>query len=81
MLGGFLVGMTSVGSGSLIIIALIALYPGLGHRELVGTDLVQAGAPGLVGRPSATCSSATSSSVINASLLVGSVPGVTSEHT
>ncbi len=40
--GGFLVGMTSVGSGSLIIIALMALYPGLRASELVGTDLVQA---------------------------------------
>ena len=35
-------GMTSVGSGSLIIIALMALYPTLKASELVGTDLVQA---------------------------------------
>jgi uncharacterized membrane protein YfcA len=34
--------MTSVGSGSLIIIALMALYPTLKASELVGTDLVQA---------------------------------------
>ncbi len=34
--------MTSVGSGSLIIIALMMLYPGLKASELVGTDLVQA---------------------------------------
>lgn len=40
--GGLVVGMTSVGSGSLIIIALMALYPGLRASELVGTDLVQA---------------------------------------
>ena len=40
--GGLVVGMTSVGSGSLIIIALMALYPGLLARQLVGTDLVQA---------------------------------------
>lgn len=40
--GGLVVGMTSVGSGSLIIIALMALYPRLLARELVGTDLVQA---------------------------------------
>lgn len=40
--GGLIVGMTSVGSGSLIIIALMALYPGLRASELVGTDLVQA---------------------------------------
>jgi uncharacterized membrane protein YfcA len=41
-LGGVVVGMTSVGSGSLIIIALMALYPGLKASQLVGTDLVQA---------------------------------------
>ena len=34
--------MTSVGSGSLIIIALMALYPMLRANQLVGTDLVQA---------------------------------------
>jgi uncharacterized protein len=41
-LGGLVVGMTSVGSGSLIIIALMGLYPTLRASELVGTDLVQA---------------------------------------
>ncbi|MDT4962945.1 MAG: uncharacterized protein QOF87_2592 [Pseudonocardiales bacterium] len=41
-IGGLVVGMTSVGSGSLIIIALMALYPTLRASELVGTDLVQA---------------------------------------
>lgn len=40
-LGGVVVGMTSVGSGSLMIIALMLLYPGLRANELVGTDLVQ----------------------------------------
>jgi uncharacterized membrane protein YfcA len=40
--GGLVVGLTSVGSGSLIIIALMALYPTLTANELVGTDLVQA---------------------------------------
>lgn len=40
--GGLIVGMTSVGSGSLIIIGLMLLYPGLKASQLVGTDLVQA---------------------------------------
>jgi uncharacterized protein len=40
--GGAIVGMTSVGSGSLIIVSLLLLYPMLSSRELVGTDLVQA---------------------------------------
>jgi len=42
LLGGIVVGLTSVGSGSLIIIALMGLYPALKASELVGTDLVQA---------------------------------------
>ena len=42
VVGGIVVGMTSVGSGSLIIIALMMLYPTLKASELVGTDLVQA---------------------------------------
>ncbi len=40
--GGFMVGLTSVGSGSLIIVMLMLLYPTLSSREMVGTDLVQA---------------------------------------
>lgn len=41
-LGGLLVGITSVGSGSVIMIALLLLYPMLSAVKLVGTDLVQA---------------------------------------
>jgi uncharacterized membrane protein YfcA len=41
-LGGLLVGVTSVGSGSIIMVALLMLYPGLSAVKLVGTDLVQA---------------------------------------
>ena len=41
-LGGLLVGITSVGSGSVIMIALVMLYPMLSAVKLVGTDLVQA---------------------------------------
>jgi uncharacterized membrane protein YfcA len=40
--GGLLVGLTSVGSGSLIMVALVLLYPRMSPRRLVGTDLVQA---------------------------------------
>jgi uncharacterized membrane protein YfcA len=42
MLGGVVVGLTSVGSGSLMIILLLFLYPMLGANQLVGTDLTQA---------------------------------------
>ncbi len=41
-LGGLLVGVTSVGSGSIIMVALLMLYPTLSAVKLVGTDLVQA---------------------------------------
>jgi uncharacterized membrane protein YfcA len=42
IMGGLIVGMTSVGSGSLIIVLLLLLYPTLSAGQLVGTDLVQA---------------------------------------
>ncbi len=41
-IGGLLVGLTSVGSGSIIIVALMLTYPELRGAQLVGTDLVQA---------------------------------------
>jgi uncharacterized protein len=42
VIGGLVVGMTSVGSGSVMIVLLLLLYPTLSSNELVGTDLVQA---------------------------------------
>lgn len=42
MVGGLLVGITSVGAGSLIMVSLLLLYPTLTAVRLVGTDLVQA---------------------------------------
>jgi uncharacterized protein len=42
IVGGFIVGMTSVGSGSVMIVLLMLLYPGLSAKKFVGTDLVQA---------------------------------------
>jgi uncharacterized membrane protein YfcA len=40
--GGLVVGFTSVGSGSLMIVLLLFVYPMLGANQLVGTDLTQA---------------------------------------
>lgn len=40
--GGFVVGLTSVGAGSLVIVLLMFTYRGLGANALVGTDLAQA---------------------------------------
>ncbi len=42
VVGGVMVGLTSVGSGSLMIVLLLFLYPTLSSSQLVGTDLVQA---------------------------------------
>src|SRR3974390_245046 len=42
MIGGLIVGMTSVGSGSLMIVLLLFLYPMIAAGPLVGTDLTQA---------------------------------------
>lgn len=39
---GLLVGLTSVGSGTLIIVALAFLFPRLASKELVGTDISHA---------------------------------------
>lgn len=42
VVGGFAVGMTSVGAGSVIIALLLLAYPTLRPAKLVGTDIVQA---------------------------------------
>jgi uncharacterized membrane protein YfcA len=72
--GGLVVGMTSVGSGSLIIIALMALYPTLRASELVGTDLVQA-VPLVASAAFGHILFGDFKMALTLSLLVGSVPG------
>jgi uncharacterized protein len=42
VIGGFTVGMTSVGAGSVIIALLLIVHPTLRPAQLVGTDIVQA---------------------------------------
>jgi uncharacterized membrane protein YfcA len=42
VVGGLIVGITSVGSGSLMIVLLLFAYPVLSAGQLVGTDLAQA---------------------------------------
>ncbi|HWE55011.1 MAG TPA: sulfite exporter TauE/SafE family protein [Acidimicrobiales bacterium] len=42
IVGGLVVGLTSVGSGSLLIVMLMFLYPSLSASRMVGTDLTQA---------------------------------------
>jgi uncharacterized membrane protein YfcA len=73
--GGLIVGMTSVGSGSLIIIALLALYPTLSANQLVGTDLVQA-VPLVASAAVAHYFFGDFSLDVTTSLLIGAIPGV-----
>jgi uncharacterized membrane protein YfcA len=74
IVGGVVVGMTSVGSGSLIIIALMFLYPTLRASELVGTDLVQA-VPLVASAALGHILFGDFKLGLTASLLVGAVPG------
>lgn len=73
-IGGLVVGMTSVGSGSLIIIALMGLYPTLRASELVGTDLVQA-VPLVASAAVGHLIFGDFQLGVTAALLVGAVPG------
>lgn len=74
-LGGVVVGMTSVGSGSLIIVGLLLLYPSLRAGGLVGTDLVQA-VP-LVGAAALTyIILGEFQGATTIALLIGALPGV-----
>jgi uncharacterized membrane protein YfcA len=75
MIGGLVVGLTSVGSGSLMIVMLLFLYPTIGANQLVGTDLTQAvplaGAAALGALAFGRVQFG-----VTASLAIGSVPGV-----
>ena len=75
MAGGLIVGMTSVGSGSLMIVLLLALYPQLTAGQLVGTDLVQA-VPLVISAAIGHLLFGDFVFGLTASLLLGSVPGV-----
>jgi uncharacterized membrane protein YfcA len=73
-LGGLVVGMTSVGSGSLIIITLMFLYPSLRANQLVGTDLVQA-VPLVASAALGQLLFGHFSLSVTEALLVGAIPG------
>ncbi len=75
MVGGIIVGMTSVGSGSLMIIMLLFLYPLLSAGQLVGTDLTQAVPLTLAAALGALAFGHVVFGV-TASLIIGSVPAV-----
>jgi uncharacterized membrane protein YfcA len=73
--GGLIVGLTSVGSGSLIIVILLAMYPKLRANDLVGTDLVQA-IPLVMAAALGHALFGDLKLDIAGAVLVGSIPGV-----
>ncbi len=75
IVGGLVVGMTSVGSGSLIIIALLMLYPRLKASNVVGTDIVQA-VPLVISAAIGHLLFGDFQFDVAASLVIGAIPGV-----
>ncbi|HEY8926455.1 MAG TPA: sulfite exporter TauE/SafE family protein [Polyangia bacterium] len=75
IVGGLVVGLTSVGSGSLMMILLLLLYPRLKLSELVGTDLVQA-VPLVTSAALGHLIFGDFKLSLSASILLGSVPGI-----
>src|SRR6202040_3585588 len=75
MIGGIVVGMTSVGSGSLMIILLLFLYPMIGANQLVGTDLTQA-VPLTAAAALGALAFGHVEFAVTTSIVIGSVPAV-----
>ncbi|GAB2467116.1 sulfite exporter TauE/SafE family protein [Promicromonospora xylanilytica] len=71
---GLLVGMTSVGAGSIVIVVLLLLYPALKASQLVGTDLVQA-VPLVAAASIGHLLYGDFSLGLTTSLLIGAIPG------
>jgi uncharacterized protein len=72
---GFIVGITSVGSGTLVIVLLLFLYPRLRGSQMVGTDLAQA-IPMVGSAALAHILFGDFKFGLTASILIGSIPGV-----
>jgi hypothetical protein len=75
IIGGVIVGLTSVGSGSLMIVLLLFLYPKIGAKQLVGTDLTQA-VPLTVAAALGALAFGHVKLDVTGSLIIGSVPAV-----
>jgi hypothetical protein len=73
--GGVIVGMTSVGSGSLMIVLLLFVYPAIGAKQLVGTDLTQA-VPLTIAAALGAIAFGHVEFSVTGSLILGSVPAV-----
>ncbi len=72
---GILVGLTSVGSGTLIAASLLILFPAMLPSRLVGTDLVQA-VPMLIVGAIAHWGLGEVDTTVLLSLMLGQIPGV-----
>jgi uncharacterized membrane protein YfcA len=72
---GFIVGITSVGSGTLVIVLLLFLYPRLRGSQMVGTDLAQA-IPMVGSAALAHIIFGDFKLGLTLSILIGSIPGV-----
>lgn len=72
---GLAVGVTSTGSGTLVIAGLAALYPALPPNRLVGTDLAQA-VPMVLAAALAHLIAGDVQMSVTAPLLIGGIPGV-----
>jgi uncharacterized membrane protein YfcA len=75
VVGGIIVGLTSVGSGSLMIVLLLFLYPTIGAKQLVGTDLTQA-VPLTLAAALGALAFGHVEFAVTGSLIIGSVPAV-----
>jgi uncharacterized protein len=75
MVGGLIVGMTSVGSGSLMIVLLLFAYPLISAKRLVGTDLTQA-VPLTAAAALGALAFGHVEFAVTASIIIGSVPAV-----
>lgn len=73
--GGLMVGTTSVGSGSLMMVLLMVVYPRMHARNLVGTDLVQA-VPLVAAAALSHMIFGQVRMDVTASLLIGAIPAV-----
>ena len=75
VVGGFMVGLTSVGAGSLIIVMLLLIFPHIRTDQLVGTDLAQS-IPLTAAATIGTLLFGHVQLAVTASIIIGSVPAV-----
>jgi uncharacterized membrane protein YfcA len=71
---GLMVGLTSVGAGSIVVVTLLFMYPRLKASSLVGTDLAQA-IPLVAAAAAGHLLFGAFSFDVASSLLLGAIPG------